>query len=64
LLDLRQHSHAALNKSEASNSVRRAVFFHRQGEIRGRTSAEPRSRQCELIERSCALHVGSGGLRL
>jgi TnpA family transposase len=34
---LRQHSHAGLNKGEASNSVRRAVFFHRQGEIRGRT---------------------------
>jgi hypothetical protein len=43
LLDLRQHSHAGLNKGEASNSVRRAVFFHRQGEIRGRTSAEPRA---------------------
>ena len=27
--DLRQHSHAGLSKSEASNSVRRAVFFHR-----------------------------------
>ena len=35
--DLRQHSHAGLNKGEASNSVRRAVFFHRQGEIRDRT---------------------------
>ncbi len=34
--DLRQHSHAGLNKGEASNSVRRAVFFHRQGEIRDR----------------------------
>jgi hypothetical protein len=43
LLDLRQHSHAALNKGEASNSVRRAVFFHRQREIRGRTTAEPRA---------------------
>ena len=29
--------HAGLNKSEASNSLRRAVFFHRQGEIRDRT---------------------------
>ena len=36
--DLRQDSHAGLNKGEASNSVRRAVFFHRQGEIRDRTS--------------------------
>lgn len=35
--DLRQRSHAALNKGEASNSLRRAVFFHRQGEIRDRT---------------------------
>ena len=35
--DLRQHSHAGLNKGEASNSLRRAVFFHRQGEIRDRT---------------------------
>jgi TnpA family transposase len=35
--DLRQHSHAGLNKGETSNSVRRAVFFHRQGEIRDRT---------------------------
>jgi hypothetical protein len=26
---LHQHSHAGLNKGEASNSVRRAVFFHR-----------------------------------
>jgi TnpA family transposase len=29
-------SHAGLNKGEASNSVRRAVFFHHQGEIRDR----------------------------
>src|SRR5262249_1406617 len=29
--DLRQHGHAGLNKGEAINSVRRAVFFHRQG---------------------------------
>jgi TnpA family transposase len=34
--DLRQR-HAGLNKGEASNSLRRAVFFHRQGEIRDRT---------------------------
>ena len=32
-----QRSHAGLNKGEASNSLRRAVFFHRQGEIRDRT---------------------------
>jgi hypothetical protein len=35
--DLRQRSHAGLNKGEASISLRRAVFFHRQGEIRDRT---------------------------
>ena len=34
---LRQRSHAGLNKGEASNSLRRAVFFHRQDEIRDRT---------------------------
>jgi TnpA family transposase len=34
--DLRQRSHAGLNKGEASNSLRRAVFFHRLGEIRDR----------------------------
>lgn len=34
---LRQRSHAGLNKGEASNSLRHAVFFHRQGEIRDRT---------------------------
>jgi TnpA family transposase len=34
---LRQRCHAGLNKGEASNALRRAVFFHRQGEIRDRT---------------------------
>ena len=34
---LRERSHAGLNKGEASNSLRRAIFFHRQGEIRDRT---------------------------
>src|SRR3954451_8828533 len=34
---LRQRSHAGLNKGEASNSLRRAVFFQRQGEFRDRT---------------------------
>ena len=34
---LRQRRHAGLNKGEASNALRRAVFFHRQGEIRDRT---------------------------
>jgi TnpA family transposase len=34
---LRGRSHAGLNKGEASNALRRAVFFQRQGEIRDRT---------------------------
>jgi TnpA family transposase len=34
---LHQHSHAELNKGEASNALRRAVFFHHQGEIPDRT---------------------------
>ncbi len=34
---LRQRSHAGLNKGEAMNALRRAVFFHRLGEIRDRT---------------------------
>ncbi len=34
---LRQRSHAGLNKGEAGNALRRAVFFHRQGEFRDRT---------------------------
>ncbi len=38
---LRQRSHAGLNKGEASNSLRRAIFFHRQGEIRDRTFEKP-----------------------
>jgi TnpA family transposase len=33
---LRQRSHAGLSQGEASNALRRAVFFHRQGEIRHR----------------------------
>jgi hypothetical protein len=35
--ELRQRSNARLNNREASNSLRHAVFFHRQGEIRDRT---------------------------
>jgi TnpA family transposase len=34
---LRERSHAGLNKGEASNALRRAVFFHRLGEVRDRT---------------------------
>ena len=44
--ELRHRSHAGLNKGEASNSRRRAVFFHRQGSSatessRTRASAPP-----------------------
>ena len=45
---LRQRSHAGLNKGEASNSLRRAVFFHRQGEIRDRTFENQRFRASGL----------------
>ena len=34
---LRQRSHAGLNKGEAGNARRQAVFFRRQGEFRDRT---------------------------
>lgn len=46
--DLRQRSHAGLNKGEASNSLRRAIFFHRQGEIRDRTFENQSSRASGL----------------
>lgn len=35
--DLRRRSHAGLNKGEAEHSLKRAVFFHRLGELRDRT---------------------------
>jgi hypothetical protein len=47
--DLRQHGHAGLNKGEASNSVRRAVFFHRQGEIRDRPDQQARPPDNQII---------------
>jgi Tn3 transposase DDE domain len=34
---LHQRSHVSLNKGDVSNALRRAVFFHRQGEVRDRT---------------------------
>src|ERR1700730_3291667 len=49
--DLRQHSHAGLNKGEASNSVRRAVFFHYQGEIRDRPDQQARHPDNQIIGR-------------
>jgi len=50
--DLRQHSHAGLNKGEASNSVRRAVFFHHQGEIRDRPDQQARHPDNQIIGRA------------
>lgn len=35
--DLRRRSHVGLNKGEQHNALRRAVFFHRLGEIRDRS---------------------------
>ena len=45
---LRKRSHAELNKGEASNALRRAVFFHRQGEFRDRTFENQRYRASGL----------------
>jgi len=39
----------ALNEGEASNSVRRAVFFHRQGEIRDRPDQQARHPDNQII---------------
>ena len=39
---LRQRSHAGLNKGEASNALRRAVFFHRHGRNPGSHLREPK----------------------
>ena len=50
--DLRQHGHAGLNKGEASNSVRRAVFFHRQGEIRDRPDQQARHPDNQRVGRA------------
>ena len=47
--DLRHHRHAGLNKGEASNSVRRAAFFHRQGEIRDRPDQPARHSDNQII---------------
>ena len=38
-----------LNKGEAINSVRRAVFFHRQGEIRDRPDQQARHPDNQII---------------
>ena len=41
---LRRRSHAGLNKGEAKNSLSRAVFFHRLGQIRERSYENQRHR--------------------
>jgi hypothetical protein len=41
---LRRRSHVGLNKGEAKNSLSRAVFFHRLGEIRERSYENQRHR--------------------
>jgi hypothetical protein len=45
---LRRRSNAGLNKGEARNSLARALFFHRHGEIRNRTFENQRYRASGL----------------
>jgi TnpA family transposase len=45
---LRRRSNAGLNKGEARNSLARALFFHRHGEIRDRTFENQRYRASGL----------------
>ena len=45
---LRRRSNAGTNKSEAHNALKRAVFFHRLGEIRDRTFENQRYRASGL----------------
>ena len=45
---LRRRSNAGLNKDEARNSLARALFFHRHGEIRDRTFENQRYRASVL----------------
>ena len=45
---LRRRAHAGLNKGEARNTLSRAVFFHRLGEIRDRTFENQRYRASGL----------------
>jgi TnpA family transposase len=46
--DLRRRSHVGLNKGEQQNSLRRAVFFNRLGEIRDRSYENQRYRASGL----------------
>jgi hypothetical protein len=41
--------HARVNKGEASNSVRRTVFFHHQGEIRDRPNQQARHPNNQIV---------------
>ena len=45
---LRRRSNAGLNKGEAHHALKRAVFFHRLGEIRDRTFENQSYRACGL----------------
>ena len=47
--ELRRRSHVGLNKGEQQNSLRRAVFFNRLGEIRDRSYENQRYRASGLI---------------
>lgn len=46
--ELRRRSNAGLNKGEAEHSLKRAVFFHRLGELRDRTLENQRHRASGL----------------
>jgi hypothetical protein len=45
---LRRRSHVGLNKGEAEHALKRAVFFHRLGELRDRTFENQRHRASGL----------------
>ncbi|MFP1453851.1 Tn3 family transposase [Escherichia coli] len=55
-VELRRRVHAGLNKGEARNSLARAVFFNRLGEIRDRSFEQQRYR-------ASGLNLGDGGYR-
>jgi TnpA family transposase len=46
--ELRRRSHVGLNKGEAEHALKRAVFFHRLGELRDRTFENQRHRASGL----------------
>ncbi|WP_375338238.1 Tn3 family transposase [Escherichia coli] len=48
VVELRRRVHAGLNKGEARNSLARAVFFNRLGEIRDRSFEQQRYRASGL----------------